>query len=108
MQAIADPIATATGTPHRLRLIEVVIMGAVSLAILVASYGAWWAIRIDEACGFVTGGICVWLVVREHLWNWPIGLANNVVFFVLFLRGRLFADMSLQVVYFRSEERRVG
>jgi nicotinamide mononucleotide transporter len=48
----------------------------------------------------VTGGICVWLVVREHMWNWPIGLLNNIVFFALFLHGRLFADMELQVVYF--------
>ena len=75
------------------------MLGA-SLAVLLASYRAWWPIGIAEAWGFVTGGICVWLVVREHMWNWPIGLANNVFFFVLFLRGRLFADMSLQVVYF--------
>jgi len=37
--------------------------------------------------------------VREHLWNWPVGLANNILFFALFLQGRLYADMSLQLVY---------
>ncbi|HEY2082634.1 MAG TPA: nicotinamide riboside transporter PnuC [Verrucomicrobiae bacterium] len=71
----------------------------VSVLLLAASYRNWWTIDVEEAWGFVTGGICVWLVVREHLWNWPIGLANNIVFFVLFLRGRLYADMSLQIVY---------
>ena len=79
---------------------EVLSMPTVSLAVLMASYRAWWPIGVAEAWGFVTGGICVWLVVREHMWNWPIGLANNIFFFVLFLEGRLFADMSLQVVYF--------
>jgi nicotinamide mononucleotide transporter len=83
-----------------LRPIEAVVMAVASLAVLAASYRGWWSIRVDEAWGFVTGGICVWLVVREHLWNWPIGLANNVFFFVLFWRGRLYADMGLQVVYF--------
>src|SRR4051794_36243934 len=38
--------------------------------------------------------------MRESIWNWPVGLANNVFFLVLFLRGRLFADSGLQVVYF--------
>jgi nicotinamide mononucleotide transporter len=78
---------------------EAVIMFAVSALVLAASYRAWWSIGVAEAWGFVTGGICVWLVVREHIWNWPIGLANNIFFFILFLRGRLYADMSLQVVY---------
>ena len=43
-----------------------------------------------EVLGFVTGGICVWLTVREHMATWPVGLANNVVFFILFWHGRLF------------------
>lgn len=68
--------------------------------VVIASHLHWWSIPPMEAWGFATGGICVWLVVREHMWNWPIGLANNVVFFALFWHGRLYADMGLQVVYF--------
>ena len=75
-------------------------MAATYLLVLAASYRGWWSIPVTEAWGFVTGGICVWLVVREHMWNWPVGLANNIFFFVLFLQTRLFADMGLQVVYF--------
>jgi len=73
---------------------------AVSVLILAASYLQWWSISVTEAWGFATGAACVWLVVRQHLWNWPIGLANNVIFFVLFFESRLYADMGLQVLFF--------
>jgi nicotinamide mononucleotide transporter len=79
---------------------EVVAAITLSLLLIAGRAGQWLPLGMTEVLGFVTGGICVWLVVREHLWNWPIGLANNVVFFVLFLQSRLFADMGLQVVYF--------
>ncbi|WP_420880014.1 nicotinamide riboside transporter PnuC [Rhodococcus sp. (in: high G+C Gram-positive bacteria)] len=52
-----------------------------------------------EVWGFVTGAWCVWLVGRQSVWNWPIGIANNVVWILLFATAGLFADSALQVVY---------
>jgi len=75
-------------------------MLTLSTLLLAASCFRWWTLSMMEVLGFVSGGICVWLTVREHLWNWPLGLANNVFFFMLFWHSRLFADMGLQVVYF--------
>jgi nicotinamide mononucleotide transporter len=53
-----------------------------------------------EAASFVTGAVCVWLTVKENVWNFPIGLVNVATFCVVFYRSRLFADAGLQVVYF--------
>jgi nicotinamide mononucleotide transporter len=83
-----------------LKPFDVVTMVVASFAAVLPSHLGWWPLSATEAWGFATGGVCVWLVVREHLWNWPIGLANNLVFFVLFWRARLYADMGLQVIYF--------
>lgn len=52
-----------------------------------------------EVVGFVSGALCVWLVARQNVWNWPVGIANNVTFLVLFWTAGLYADSSLQVVY---------
>lgn len=52
-----------------------------------------------EIGGFASGALCVWLTVRRTIWNFPVGLANNAFFFVLFLRAGLFGDAWLQVLY---------
>lgn len=52
-----------------------------------------------EVLGFVTGAWCVWLVGRQSAWNWPIGIANNLVWILLFATAGLFADSALQIVY---------
>jgi nicotinamide mononucleotide transporter len=52
-----------------------------------------------EVFGFITGAICVLLVVNQNIWNFPLGIANNIFFIVLFLTSRLYGDMALQIIY---------
>lgn len=52
-----------------------------------------------EVLGFATGAVCVLLAVRQNVWTYPVGIANNVAFFGLFLGAGLYADMWLQVFY---------
>lgn len=52
-----------------------------------------------ETFGFVTGAWCVYLVGRQSILNWPFGIANNLVWILLFATAGLYADSGLQVVY---------
>ncbi|MFD8692316.1 nicotinamide riboside transporter PnuC [Streptomyces sp. NPDC059651] len=52
-----------------------------------------------EVLGFGSGALCVWLVARQHLANWPIGIANNLFFILLFAQSGLYADAGLQIVF---------
>ena len=52
-----------------------------------------------EIAGFATGALCVFLVVRQNVWGFPVGIANNLFFIALFLPVGLYADAGLQVVY---------
>ena len=67
--------------------------------LLVTAWQKWLPLDMTEAFGFATGAICVWLVTKGNIWNWPIGLANNIFFAVLFWRARLYADFGLQGIY---------
>ncbi|MFF2778809.1 nicotinamide riboside transporter PnuC [Streptomyces sp. NPDC058052] len=52
-----------------------------------------------EVLGFGSGALCVWLVARQHLANWPVGIANNLFFVLLFTQAGLYADAGLQIVF---------
>jgi nicotinamide mononucleotide transporter len=52
-----------------------------------------------ELFGFISGAVCVWLVARANIWNWPVGIINAVFFFLLFGTAGLYADAGLQIVY---------
>ncbi|MFF7928900.1 nicotinamide riboside transporter PnuC [Streptomyces mirabilis] len=57
------------------------------------------AVTWAELLGFATGAACVWLTVRARIANFPVGIANNLFFLVLFWSAQLYADAVLQVVY---------
>ncbi len=86
--------------PTRRFRIEAAIVFTLSGALIACAWSKWLPLDLTEAFGFATGAVCVWLVTRGNIWNWPVGLANNIVFAVLFWKARLFADVGLQGVYF--------
>jgi nicotinamide mononucleotide transporter len=52
-----------------------------------------------ELFGFITGIACVALAVAQRIETFPVGIANNVFFVILFTDARLFADAALQIVF---------
>jgi nicotinamide mononucleotide transporter len=52
-----------------------------------------------EVVGVEAGAACVYLVVRRHIWNFPVGILSCAAFLVLFARERLYGDAGLQVVF---------
>ncbi len=53
-----------------------------------------------ELLGAVSGALCVVLLAIENVWTWPLGLANNVFWALLFFDAKLYADSTLQGVFF--------
>ena len=87
-----------------MKRLDLLVGGAASLALLYAAWRGWAPFGMQpftpvEALGFVTGGACVYLVVKENVWNFPVGIANCLFFLVLFTQARLYGDAALQVVY---------
>lgn len=54
---------------------------------------------LGDILGFVTGVLCVWLTARVSILNFPFGILSSLVLGLVFLRQRLFADASLQIVF---------
>jgi nicotinamide mononucleotide transporter len=54
-----------------------------------------------EVFGFVAGVIGVFLVVKQNIWNWPIGIANVVCYAFFFFSPEVkhFANGWLQIIY---------
>jgi nicotinamide mononucleotide transporter len=87
-----------------MKRLDLLVGGAASLALVYASWVGWAPFGMKpftliEALGFVTGGACVYLVVKENVWNFPVGIANSAFFLVLFAGAKLYGDAALQIIY---------
>lgn len=53
-----------------------------------------------EILGTVLGVIGVWLMIRENIWGWPVGLAQVAVYGWVFFDAKLYSDAILQGCFF--------
>lgn len=82
-----------------MRRAEAIAGGLLALVLIAGSVTGRLPLPLTEVFGFLTGLLCVRLVVARNIWNFPVGVANNAFFAVLFFEARLFADAGLQVVF---------
>src|ERR1035438_623529 len=52
-----------------------------------------------ESAGFVTTLVGIWLTTRRLLVCWPVVLAADLIYLLVFYRTRLFSDALLQVFF---------
>ena len=82
-----------------MKRLELFIATLSGTTLIVASWQKWIPASPVETLGFVTGALCVYLVIKQNVLNFPIGIANNLFFLILFSRSRLYGDAGLQIVY---------
>lgn len=52
-----------------------------------------------EIWGFVSGLLCVWLVARSSVWNFPVAIVACALAAVVYTQARLYSDAGLQGVF---------
>ncbi len=55
---------------------------------------------LGEIIGTVLGVIGVWLMIRQNIWGWPVGLVQVAVYAWVFQGARLYSDAILQIFFF--------
>ncbi|MFI5337060.1 MAG: nicotinamide riboside transporter PnuC [Opitutales bacterium] len=53
-----------------------------------------------EITGTVLGVIGVWLMIRQNIWGWPVGLVQVAVYAWVFYDAKLYSDTLLQIAFF--------
>lgn len=62
-------------------------------------YGQLVAIKLFELAGLLSGLLCVWLLIRQSIWTWPIGLIYSLVSLVVFMQTKLYSEFGLHIYY---------
>ena len=53
-----------------------------------------------EIIGTVLGVIGVWVMIRQNIWGWPVGLVQVAVYAWVFFDAKLYSDTILQAAFF--------
>ena len=53
-----------------------------------------------EIVGTVLGIVGVWLMIRQNVWGWPVGLVQVAAYAWVFFGAKLYSDAILQVCFF--------
>lgn len=90
---------TDAATPSRRATALLAGLFLITAAIAAAAWHTGAASAL-EAVAFVTGVFCVWLVTRQNIWNFPLGLVTVGIYAFIFYDSRLFATAGLQLIFF--------
>ncbi len=80
----------------------------VSPSVIVRSHSGWKPAlfaelltpeRLLEIFGLVSGLVCVWLMIKQNVLTFPIGLVYAVVSVLIMARNQLYADVLLNAYY---------
>jgi nicotinamide mononucleotide transporter PnuC len=52
-----------------------------------------------EFAGLAAGLLCVWLLIRQNVWTWPVGIVYVCISLWVFLQAKLYADLGLHLVF---------
>lgn len=52
-----------------------------------------------EISGLIFGLLCVWLLIKENIWNWPAGIIYTLISLFIFYQEKLYADLGLHVIF---------
>ncbi|MBP7549227.1 MAG: nicotinamide mononucleotide transporter [Gemmatimonadaceae bacterium] len=69
------------------------------MAALTDAVLAYLAANRLETVAALFGIVSVWLSTREHIASWPTAIVNVGLYFLVFRRAQLYADMWLQAIY---------
>jgi len=58
------------------------------------------AMSLWEIAGTVLGVAGVWLMIRQNIWGWPVGLVQVSVYAWVFFDAKLYSDTILQGFFF--------
>ncbi|MCC5928951.1 MAG: nicotinamide mononucleotide transporter [Cyclobacteriaceae bacterium] len=56
-------------------------------------------IQILEITGLFAGLLCVWLLIKQNIYTWPIGIFYVLVSLIIFWEAKLYADLLLHFLY---------